>query len=277
MSFATDILELLSPYAGALPRVRALHLPPVDKAQGKDGEFCAIELEDGALGLSYVLLDDTLRRLMAARGGLGVEGMDAFALARAFADGEGVHRTLGFAAINAISRHLFDRVGYVAPDSVDSVGGLDPQSGDHVGMIGFFCPLAERIVATGASLTVVELKAELEGARDGYVVTTDPSALRGCNKVLSTSTILLNDTLERMLADCAGAQRFAMIGPGAGCLPDPLFARGVTSFGGTWIEDRAAFVDALVTGEGWTRYARKSAITPADYPGWASLKTRLSA
>ena len=28
------------------------------------GEFCAIELDDGSLGLSYVLLDDSTKRLV---------------------------------------------------------------------------------------------------------------------------------------------------------------------------------------------------------------------
>ncbi len=275
MSFAADYLALLAPFAGSLPKVRALHLPPIEMAGSKNGEFCAIELEDGALGLSYVLLDDTLRKLLGARDGLGLQGMDAFTLAQGFVDGAGVQRTLGFAAANAITRHLFDRAGYRAPDSVDSIGGLDPAKGDRIGMIGFFCPLADRIVAAGAQLTVVELKAELAGERDGYTVTTDPEALRDCDKVLSTSTILLNDTLERMLGQCAGAQRFAMIGPSAGCIPDPLFARGVTLLGGSWIDDGPAFIEALASGEGWGAYARKSAITPADYPGWTALCARM--
>jgi uncharacterized protein (DUF4213/DUF364 family) len=54
-------------------------------------------------------------------------------------------------------------------------------------------------------------------------------------KVVSTSTLLLNDTLDRMLGHCRNARWFAMVGPGAGCLPDALFARGVTLLGGSWI------------------------------------------
>ena len=58
MSFATDCLAQLERLAAAhrLPRVRALHLPP-DLPPGQPrGEFCALELQDGSLGLSYVLL-----------------------------------------------------------------------------------------------------------------------------------------------------------------------------------------------------------------------------
>jgi uncharacterized protein (DUF4213/DUF364 family) len=275
MNFAQHYLAALAPFAAGLPPVKALHLPPLSAADGKNGEFCALELADGAIGLAYVLLDDTLRQLTDGQGSFGLEGMDAMALARAYGEGSGVLRTLGFAAANAITRHLLDRAGYRAPDSGDSIGGLDPGPGDRVGMIGFFRPLAARIVDRGAQLTVIELKAELAGAQAGFTITTDATRLRECNKVLSTSTLLLNGTLDRMSALWAGAGRVAMIGPSAGCLPDPLFARGVTLLGGTWIEDGPAFVEALRAGEGWSAHARKSAITPADYPGWAALRARM--
>ena len=66
MSFATEYLAQLEAFAalGPLPRVRALHLPPGRFAQYNRGEFCALELEDGSIGLSYVLLDDTRERLL---------------------------------------------------------------------------------------------------------------------------------------------------------------------------------------------------------------------
>ena len=45
---------------GPAPCVRAIHLPPVPWTGTKAGEFAAVELDSGAIGLSYVLLDDTL-------------------------------------------------------------------------------------------------------------------------------------------------------------------------------------------------------------------------
>ena len=77
-----------------------------------------------------------------------------------------------------------------------------------------------------------------------------------------------------MLGHCAAAERFAMIGPSAGCLPDALFARGVTSLGGTWITDRAGFLATLPSGESWSRFSRKCALTPAAYPGLDALLAR---
>ena len=65
-----------------LPAVRAVHLPPPAADGTRDGEFCAVELEDGSLGLSFVLLGDTLARLRAPGRHDALTGMPAPALAR---------------------------------------------------------------------------------------------------------------------------------------------------------------------------------------------------
>lgn len=251
----------------ALPRVRALHLPPPDLAGTRQGEFCALQLEDGSIGLSYLLLDDTLERLTAGCGRQGLAGADTLALARLYATGSGAERTLGFAAINALTRCFFERAGHVPDASTDSIGQISPRPGDRVGMIGMFTPLLGRVAESGAELVVVELRPELAGQHDGYRVTLDATELRSCNKVISTSTILLNDTLDRMLGYCSSADVLAMVGPGAGCVPDPLFSRGVTSMGGSWIVDGDGFVDALLRGGKWGEFVRKVTLDKASYPG----------
>ena len=278
MSFASEYLAQLQSFAeqGPLPRVRALHLPPARPGEGTVGEFCALELDDGSIGLSYVLLDDTLERLLEHSEGLDLAGADALGLARRYQTDTGIGKTLGFAAANAISRCLFDRAGFRPDNSADSIGQMDPQRGEKIGMIGFFKPLLGRVMASGAQLTVVELKPELVGERDGYRVTLDASELAACSKVITTSTLLLNDTLDRMLEPCRNAKWFAMVGPSAGCLPDALFARGLTLVGGNWVNQREGFIDALVRGESWSAYAAKVAITLENYPGFPALLARVS-
>jgi uncharacterized protein len=276
MSFATDYLAQLEKFAaqGPLPRVRALHLPPGRFAQDNRGEFCALELEDGSIGLSYVLLDDTLERLLDGSYGLELRGADTLELARRYVTEGGIRKTLGFAAANALTRCLYDRAGFRPEDSSDSIGHLNPQRGEHIGMIGKFTPLLERITKSGARLTIVELKPQLVGEYDGYRVTLDADELSDCSKVVSTSTLLLNDTLDRMIACCRKARWFAMVGPSAGCLPDALFARGVTLVGGTWINDPAGYIAALEAGASLSAYASKSSLTADNYPGFDALLAR---
>ncbi|MFZ2648754.1 MAG: DUF364 domain-containing protein [Burkholderiaceae bacterium] len=275
--------ELLNTLARALagrkvPRVRALHLPRSPWDGSKDGEFGALELDDGSLGLSYVLLGDSLAALASRSHTPQLIGADALAVAQWWANGQGAQRTLGFAAVNALTRHVFDRFGFTPPPATDSIGGLDPQAGEHIGMIGFFPPLVKQVTACGARLTVLELRPELAGEHAGehgiFRVTLDARELAGCDKVLSTSTVLLNDTLDEVLARCTGARAFAMIGPGAACLPDPLFERGVSLLGGAWVEDAQAFKQALAAGQPWGAHARKFALARAHYPGIDALLAR---
>lgn len=279
MSFAAEYLAQLEAFAarGPLPRVRALHLPPLQAVADDKGEFCALELDDGSLGLSYVLLDDTLARLRDAGDSLGLAGADALVVARRYASADFFARTVGFAAANALTRCLFDRAGFRPDDSADSIGQMNPQPGERIGMIGLFRPLLGRILQSGASLTVVELKAELAGESEGYRVTLDANELAECSKVVSTSTLLLNDTLDRMLGCCRQARWFAMVGPSAGCLPDALFARGVTLQGGSWIRDSQGFVAALKSGAARSEFAGKFVLTADNYPGFAALLARACA
>jgi len=109
------------------------------------------------------------------------------------------------------------------------------------------------------------------------VVTLDAKQLAGCNKIVSTSTLLLNDTFEQVSALWRGAEAVAIVGPSAGCPPDPLFAAGVSSVGTAWVEDAGAFLAHVAAGEKWAGSARKVTLTPQRYPGIETLLARASA
>lgn len=261
--------------SGPLPRIRALHLPPPEVAGTRAGEFCAVELADGTIGLSFVVLEGEPGALHGRAHALA--GADPLEVAGWFAARRGGERAVGFAAVNALTALLYRRAGFVPGPARDTLGDLAPGPGDHVGMVGLFPPLVPRVLATGARLTVVELRPELAAEHDGWRVTLDPEALRGCAKVLCTSTVLLNDTLDGLLARCAGARAFALVGPGAACLPDPLFSRGVTVLGGAWIEDGPALLEAIRAGRPWGASARKFALARDGYPGLDPLLARARA
>lgn len=261
------------------PPVRRLHIPRRAQAAGEhDAEFCAIELEDGAFGLSYVLLGDTLDRLLARHGSDragALAGADPMALAQRLADGDEVGRAIALAALNALTDSVWHRIGYEPPPAGNSLGDvvLGPQ--DHLGMIGFFPPLVQRVAEAGGRLTVVEMNAQMvarQQARYPQIhITLDRTALAGCNTVVGTSTMLLNHTLDEMLAAAPAATRFAVIGPSAGLWPDALFERGVTLLGGTRVTDPQAFAQAMAAGESWSSATRKFAISRAGWPGWRTL------
>ena len=275
MSVGADLRVAFAELAarGALTALRAVHLPQPGERGGKQSAFCAVELADGSVGLAYLDLGDSRERLVCMDLSR-FAGADALQVIAGCATSDQVQRILGFATANALTRWFFDRVGFVPPDSADSIGGLQLGPGAKVGMVGMFVPLVERIVAAGADLTVLELPPEQPGEWGGWRVTLDASDLADRQQVLCTSTVLLNDSLESVLAACKAAGEFALIGPGASGLPDPLFARSVTRLGGSWITDGSGVIDALRSGRSWTTHSRKFDLARADYPGMQSLLHR---
>lgn len=257
--------------------VARLHLPlQSPTGQPHDAEFCAIELADGGFGLSYVLLGDTLHDLLRNHGrGKPLEGADPMALARGLSGGGSVERALALAAINAMTDAVWRRAGYQPPPAGNSLGDITLTANDHLGMIGFFPPLVRRIEAAGGRLSVVEMNAEMVARQrerfPGVHITLERAPLAECNLVVGTSTMLLNDTLEAMLAAAPRASRFAVIGPSAGLWPDALFERGVTLLGGTRVVDPAAFRHAMAAGASWSGATQKFAIDRAGWPGWRAL------
>ncbi len=249
-------------------RVARAVLPPLAEQPGKEGEFCAVQLDCGSVGLAFTLIEGTLATLHA-RG--QSRGRAAAELVRGYAEGDMAERTLGLATINALTRRLHDRAGYAPDGSVDSFGALELAAGDRLGMIGHFTPLIRQARDLGVPVTVLELKPELVREEPGLIVTLDPARLAGCDKIVTTSTLLLNDTLEAVSALWRGARAVAMVGPSAGCPPDPLFAAGVTTVGTAWVEDAEDFLARVAEGARWGASSRKVTLTPQQYPGFDAL------
>ena len=273
------ILQQLAPALGQ-PRIKALHLPPAPEPGTKRGEFAALELECGAIGLSYVLLGDTLQTLHGQALSTRLQGKTALELAQGLVTappqpGNTAHalaqRALAWAAAHALGHAWMRRASWQPPRATDSLAELAPGPGDHIGLVGLFGPLMDRLVASGARITVLELRPEWAGQHAGYAVTLDPTALRACNKVLATGTLLLNNTLDEVLAHTHPKAQLAVVGPTVSGLPDVLFARGIQAVGGTWVQDSEAFLHALRTGQARGRASRKFVLTRSQWPGWQAL------
>jgi uncharacterized protein (DUF4213/DUF364 family) len=261
------------------PAIAALHVPAdLTKPDGqvRDAAFCAIELKDAAFCLSYLMLGDKLRQRSEPSAGVAALcGADPLTLARRFASTDPLDRALALACINALTDSVWRRVGYVPPPAGNSLGDIALEKSDHRGMIGFFPPLVRQVQALDGRLTVIELDRAMvrrQQARFPSVdITLDRKRLASCNKIVGTSTMLLNDTLDAMLAAAPQATQFAVIGPSAGLWPGALFERGVTLMGGTRIVDGPGFRAAMANGASWSASARKFAIRASDWPGWRKL------
>jgi uncharacterized protein (DUF4213/DUF364 family) len=250
------------------PPVRRVFMPEPNPDPAREPEFGVVQLADGSAGLYYAWLGEGQRGMAQRFPPATLAGLPALELARYFLREDEASRSLGLAAINAMTAWWWRHHGYSPPVAQDAFGAHIAPT-DRVGMVGNFQPLIEHLLADRRPVVVLERKPHLWREAPGLRVTGDPSALSDCTVVLATATMCLNDSLEATLAFCREARAIAIIGPTAGFFPGPLFARGVSSMGGMWLEDADAAIVALTTGKPWKPYARRFVIERADYPDFA--------
>lgn len=273
MGIADDYLKLIHAISEQLriPRVRAIHIAPFAADQEKSSKFGAMVLVDGTVGLTYTALDDAWSDLQDRAKTETLLGVTPVEAAQLYGGESAWQRCVGMAAVNAISQFVFKASGCALAGMGKTIGQLALGTDDHVGMVGYFPPLVEQIRSRGLSLTVVELDERWLQNADGFEVTLDPERLRCCNKIVCTGTVLINQTIDSVLACCDAAEQILIVGPTSGCLPDPLFERGVTSIGGSIVVDAHAFIERWEAQEEWRGATQRYVLRSDGYPGYQAL------
>ena len=254
-----------------IPKIAGIVFPPFSSGGQPQGcEFMAMALEGGAGGLSYVLLPDSSAGDYRALKPEAFIGSRPDRYAEAFGGADPVQNMLGLAAINAICQHVMRTTKGAPGVAIDSLGLMNIEDGDCVGMVGFFPPLLKYMRNCKAKLVIVEKKQELIERYPNLHVTLDVTALNRCNKVLCTSTTLLNDTLDDVLLQCTAAEHISVLGPTAGYFPDPLFARGVHVLGGRLVNDGQQLLQLLAERKRWGAATQKLCFQACAYDGLTS-------
>ncbi len=276
MGVTNDYLSLIQRVGGRLdiPPVRAIHVAPFEPDPEKSSKFGAMVLTDGTVGLTYTALDGALSDLQDRTKTDNLVNISPVQIAELYAGASGWQRSLGMAAINAVSQFVFKQSDYVLPAMDKTLDLLTIGKADHVGMIGYFPPLVEQVRAKGVPLTVVELNEKWLRRADDFEVTSDLAHLSSCNKIVCTGTVLINQTIDSVMENCGNAEQIFIVGPTTGCLPDPLFDRGVTLLGGSIVVDHRKFVQLWAAQEKWRRTTRRYVLRRGEgFPGYQALLT----
>jgi uncharacterized protein (DUF4213/DUF364 family) len=264
--FRNLIAELTARFV--IPPIADIFFPPFYKGgQPTDAEFMAVSLEGGAAGISYVLLPDDKRDAYTALRPSVFIGKNPREFALEFGNDDPVKEMIGLAAINAICQQVMRETRFEMDTATDSLGLLSASPGDRIGMVGLFLPLIKTIQNAGAELVVIEKKEALLQEFPGLPITLDPSELGACNKILCTSTTVLNHSLDEVLTCCSPDAFVSVIGPTAGYFPDALFARGVDVVGGRVVKDGPAFLQLLAGRKRWGDATRKICFRKETYAG----------
>lgn len=252
----------------SLPRISNIFFPPFNQGgQPKDAQFMAICLEGGAAGVSYVLLPDEKMEEYIALQRSDFVGKNPYGLALEFGNDDPLKEMISLAAINAICQHVMRETRFAGDSATDSLGLLSVSPGDRVGMVGLFFGLIKTIKRADAELVVIEKNEQLIQQYPNLPITLDATQLSNCNKILCTSTTILNNSLDEILAHCPPDAFVSIIGPTAGYFPDPLFARGVDVVGGRIVKNGELFLQLLAEKKRWGDATQRTCFQKKTYAG----------
>ena len=235
--------------------------------QPKDAQFMGISLEGGAAGVSYVLLPDEKMEEYTALQAPDFIGKSPREFALEFGNDNPVKEMISLAAINAICQHVMREADFAVDYATDSLGLLTVSPGDKIGMVGLFFGLTKTIEESGAQLVIIEKNEQLIQKFTDLPITLDATKLSTCNKILCTSTTILNNSLDEILSYCSPDAFVSIIGPSAGYFPDPLFARGVDVVAGRVVKNGAQFLQLLAERKRWGDATQRTYFQKETYAG----------
>lgn len=265
------LLHQLQP-ADGYPAIAAMHIAPVELKPGTSCKFAAMQLADGTIGITYVALGDTFQQLQHHRHELDeLIGQSPMHAVEWYGQSSDWQRAIGMAAINAISQTIFHAKPQLLTAAGSTADTLPFDQREHIGMVGYFPSLVKDFRTSGIRLTVIELDKSLVQQDRNFRVTSETAALADCDTVICTGTTLINHTIDNILDHCGNASQIHLLGPTTGCLPDPLFARGVTTIGGRRVVDPVRFLKHWQEQTNWNDCTQRYQITRDGYPGVANI------
>lgn len=267
LALGESILRAMGPLS-----VNQVFLPPAPPDGERGDCFGVLFLSDGSAGPFYVGLGETLWLLHQRLGGGGmvdtIDGISVADLLPGLAGDDPAVRALALGAFNAISQGLMRRAGFVPPPAPRD---RDPAPGERVGMVGFFGRLARPWADSGVRIRVLELVPGRIPDLPNISVARDAADLADCSRVVCTSSVLVNGTLDAIIAGIGDPSRIDLVGPSGSGLPDIPLARGIRSVGGVFFNESGALKTALNQSGHWGKAGAKYTLTRDDYPGLESL------
>lgn len=283
MSISQDYIQLASEVDEAinLPRADAIYLPAVSDDDDYRDEFGFVMLEDGSCGPFYTSLPGELEHLHKRFGSGPLSPVDPMTLVQRMGRDSLIDRAVGLGAFNAISQHVLkqtlgdDWASAYGDRARVNVGGMEPEVGEWVGMVGYFCPVIDQLVDKGVNVLVLERQPGRVEQRPGVKLTESVADLATCRHILCTAATLVNDSLDEILDATGQCEQFNIIGPSGSGLPDVLFGRGVDAVGGVCFPSREKLMAQLAKGESWKSAGVKYQFDRETYPGLQALLARL--
>jgi uncharacterized protein len=194
----------------------------------------AVELDDGSIGVTYVLREEIGPgcTTFSYRGNL--IGTPAEQIARWALGGKNVLAVaMGQAVLNSVAE--FDKLKPIndSPDA-DATFSVEIRPDDIVGVIGFIGPVIANMENRVKQLFIFERGEKASGRI--HPESDQPELLPKCQVVFISSSSLINGTLDNLLKYCANARDVVMVGSSTPMYPAAFSGSGITVLAGTrWL------------------------------------------
>ena len=215
--------------------------------------YTAVTTSDGGIGLSYTYFGDK-KSCMVLNKHIDYEGRSSEQLLEKIKSVNTVERSMALALINALNykdalnlaedddnKIMFDRIKI----------GKDRR----IAMVGYFGPLVKQFEDAGVSLEILDISRDLGSKKKFY-----SKLKKWAQALLLTSTSVLNNSTEEILANVGEKVKTVMLGPSTPMVAEAFKHLPVHMLAGTVPVDKAMTLKAIRHGMGTPilhKYSRK--------------------
>jgi uncharacterized protein (DUF4213/DUF364 family) len=222
--------------------------------------YTAVTTSDGGIGLSYTYFSDK-KSCMVLNSRVDYEGRSADQLLEKIRSDVPIERSMALAVINALNY----RAALELPEDGDNSIMFEKfkiGAGRRVAMVGYFGPLVRIFEKKGVSLEILDISRGLGRKEEFY------NKLKNWAQVLLvTSTSILNNSTEEILANVGEKAETVLLGPSTPMAADAFSRLPVAMLAGTVPIDKENTLKAVRHGMGTPvlhRYSRKVYLTLPD-------------
>jgi uncharacterized protein (DUF4213/DUF364 family) len=216
--------------------------------------YTAVVTSDGGVGLAYTYFEDK-KSCMVLNSSINYEGRAAVELLEKIKSDSPIERSMALALVNALNHQK----ALLLPEDENNEIMFEIfkiTKGTKVAMVGYFGPLIKRFEQKGAALEVLDRSRELGRVGDFY------KKLKNWADVLFlTSTSILNNSTEEILANAHARLKTIMLGPSTPMVKQAFEHLPVHMLAGTVPLEKENVLKAVRHGAGTPvlhRFSRKS-------------------
>jgi len=217
------------------------HTEDLTIAEVRIGLFLtAVKLSDGTVGLASTLMpaDSEIHCKKSKRdygdfSPLNMEGKTVMQLLE-FPAKNSIIQTLQIACLNAVSTKFIENQTYKIRPNTDPLDLIDLSCRKTITIVGAFQSYIDKISQTENNLNVLEINEDALSDSDKkfFVPAADYAKILPISDVvIITGLTLVNNTLDRLLAEIKPRTQVIVTGPSSSFIPDVLFTNKVNIIG----------------------------------------------